>query len=220
MKTLVSTSICLMVLLTGKTALADAIPSGCSKNALDARTYQTGIVQGRILVQRAWGKVNSCDKLEAFSDGVLRTVKDYPPPGATEASICRYSGLYEGVFQEIDSVWMACDGQCCSEGRAIGELAASLYCQLSILLGGLGSLDDFVRKPVYLCGFSFQTCCDASFLSTSITNQSEDAAGQLQQCLPYTEHPFFDIWDLTRKVQCAYTPPSQCTVEPAGLVCR
>lgn len=207
MNSFVSASLCLMVLTAGKTALAEDIPPGCSKNPYNTKAYQTGIYQGKCLVQRAWRATSSCDNLEAFSDIVTKNVKSSAPTGATEYSVCRYTGLYDGVLQELDSVWTGCEGQCCQEGSVIGELAADMYCQLSILLGGLADPNDFVRRPVFFCGFAFQVCCDATFLSSSLIYQGPDSTGQMTQCTPYTEPPFIEIWNNTRELQCAYEPP-------------
>lgn len=199
------------VLVMSVTAVAGAqpIPDGCKTSAVVTNAYKSGVSQGISLVQRAWANVNNCDRLETFTDIVNQNVANYTLTGTSAYNLCRYTGMVDGVFQQLDNVWKLCDGQCCSEGSAIGVLAAQLYCQLSILLGGLAKPDTYVRRPVLLCGFSFQMCCDADFLGTSLSYVGKDMFGAPQKCEKYTEGDVYTpIWDGTRILQCAYTPPS------------
>lgn len=204
MKAMLSAITCLMVLSSARTAFAEVIPPAC-KGTVAA--YQAGVRQGNTLVKRAWLSVNNCDQLDAFVALVKANVSGFSLSGTSTYNICRHTGLIDGVFQQLDSVWQGCNGQCCQEGAAIGELAAKLYCDLSILLGGLGSPDEFVRRPVFLCGAQFETCCDRSFTGTSQAYIGLDFSGLQQQCKPYTEGSYFKVWDGTRVLQCAYTPP-------------
>jgi len=207
MKTLISVLLGLMIWSGAATALADDIPVGCQGSTIVTRAYQSGVAQGKSLVQRAWLSVNDCDQLEHLTDIIIANVDFYQLTGSSAYNICRHTGMIDGVFQQIDAVWTLCDGLCCDEGSAIGELAAELYCQLSILLGGLAVPDDFVRRPVFECGFEFQTCCDSNFMGVSRAYEGLDLLGQVKQCLPYTEDPFFDVWDGSREIQCTYVPP-------------
>lgn len=187
-------------------ALAD-VPIGCQESNFTIRGYQSGVAMGRSLVQRAWASVNDCDELELFTDIVVTNVQSYQIGGASTYTICRHTGMVDGVFQELDAVWLQCDGQCCQEGQVIGELAAELYCQLSIILGGLAAPDDFVRRPVFTCGFTFETCCDTDFIGTSLSFEGFNLEGELVQCLPYTQNPYVEVWNGTRELQCMYIPP-------------
>lgn len=185
----------------------DDIPTGCQESTFTKRGYLSGVSIGRSLVQRAWNSVNDCDQLELFTDIVVSNVQNYELVGDSTYTICRHTGMVEGVFEELDGVWMACDGQCCEEGQVIGELAGELYCQLSIILDGLAVPDDFVRRPVYMCGFSFETCCDTSFIGTSLTYAGLNLFGELVQCSNYTTDPYDGVWNGTRELQCMYVPP-------------
>lgn len=195
------------VLAATTSAFADEVPIGCQESAFTVRGYNSGVSMGRSLVQRAWGSVNDCDQLELFTDIVVANVQNYQLVGDSTYTICRHTGLVDGVFQELDAVWLQCDGQCCQEGRVIGELAAELYCQLSIILDGLAAPDDFVRRPVFLCGLTFETCCDTNFIGTSLSYEGLNLQGELVQCLPYTKDPYDDVWAGTRELQCMYVPP-------------
>jgi hypothetical protein len=207
MKPLVSALVCFTTLSGASEVFAEKPPPACHTTAVTTRAYQAGVNQGKALVGRVWLGVNKCDKLEAFASLVKENVSGYTLTGSSAYNICRHTGLVDGVFQQLDAVWQSCNGQCCQEGAVIGELAAKLYCDLSILLGGLAAPDEFVRRPVFLCGAQFETCCDDRFTSTSKAYIGLDTLGQ-QQCLPYTAGKYFDVWNGTRKLQCAYTPPT------------
>lgn len=198
MRPIVSTMLCVAVVLGAGASRADDVPPGCQESARTVRAYNSGFQQGLSLVESAWMAVDDCDQLELFSDLVIANVENYVLTGSSAYVVCRYTGMTDGVYAGLDEVWLQCGGDCCDEGEAIGELAAEIYCQLSILLGGLGEPDLFVRRPVWTCGFSFQTCCDSMFVGFS---------QDFPECLPYTEDPYYDIWDGTRVMQCSYTPP-------------
>lgn len=209
MRTIRSLLCSITVLVSGTSALAQDIPVGCQESAFTVRGYQSGVSMGRSLVQRAWGSVNDCDQLELFTDIVVSNVQRYELRGDSTYTVCRHTGMLDGVFQELDAVWAVCDGQCCQEGQVIGELSAELYCQLSIILDGLAEPDDFVRRPVYTCGLTFETCCDANFIGTSLSYEGMNMTGDLVQCRVYTDDPYFDVWNGTRELQCMYVPPPQ-----------
>jgi len=207
-KTLVITMLCAAVILGAGTSRADegtTVPPGCQEGARSQRAYEAGRLQGKSLVQRAWLMVNDCDQLERFSDIVVANVESYVLSDNSAYVICRYTGMTDGVYEELDNVWLQCGGECCSEGEVIGELAAEIYCQLSILLDGLASPDLFLRRPVHTCGFAFEVCCDIDYVVVS---------QEYPMCLPYTLDPYYDVWDATRVMQCSYTPPE---VIPPGL---
>ncbi len=188
-------------------ARAADVPVGC-QNLREERAYLAGVQQGKTLVDRAWASVNNCDLLEHFSDIVTTNVESYTVTSSSAYVICRYSGLVDGTFERLDAVWTDCAGVCCKEGIAIGRLAADLYCQLSILLQGLGEPLNFVRKPVWTCGFEFQVCCDAEFMGYSqVYPASDPNVPVTPACLPYTVDSFASVWDKTRNVECAYTIP-------------
>jgi len=209
MKALVTILLALVALSSAPAAFAQVIviPPACQRNSLTKSFYRSGVMQGKVLVDRAWLSVNNCDRLETFTDIVVANVESYTLTGSSDYNICRFTGLHDGVFQQLDNVWTSCSGTCCEEGSVIGDLSARMYCQLSILLGGLAEPDEFVRRPVFLCGFAFQMCCDGDFFGTSLTYRGLDAFGDLQECLPYTDGEYFSVWDDTRTLQCTYTPP-------------
>ena len=183
------------------------VPSGCQANLLTSRGYTSGFNQGKALVASAWQSVNNCDRLEDFSDIVYNDVTLFTLTGKTAPVICRHTGLIDGVLDGLDMQWTICGGQCCNEGTRIGELSAELYCQLSIILGGLGEPGQFIRRPVYMCGFAFEACCDAEFMSVTDQYAGPDLFGQLQTCQPYCAAPFDLVCNETDQIQCNYVPP-------------
>lgn len=210
MRALITILVCLVAFSGAKTTFAAdiPIPPACQATTSTKTAYKSGISQGKALVDRAWLSVANCDRLETFTDIVIKNVENYALPTVSSAyNICRYTGVYDGVYQELDVTWNTCNGECCEEGSVIGDLSAKLYCKLSILLGGMVEPDEFVRRPVFLCGFAFEMCCDADFFGTSINYSGKDSTGELQACQPYTDGEYFTVWDETRVLQCAYTPP-------------
>jgi hypothetical protein len=166
------------------------MPAACSDNNQTLRAYNSGRFAGKSLVQRAWQSVNDCRKLDYFSEIVRSNVESYILQGATDYALCRYAGMLDGVYDELDQVWISCGGLCCFEGQVIGALAAGVYCQLSELLGGLAVPDDFVPRPVCTCE-GFSSCCAGTF--TELTQE---------RCLAYTSHPYYEVWRQSRSLQC------------------
>lgn len=185
-----------------------APPPACTAT-IDARQYNTGFLIGQRIVQSAVLSINSCDEIDFFVNVILDNVARFTlPRGASNALACRYAGQVEGVIQEMDNQARLCDDQCFADGQVIGEISAAAYCELSILLGGLAEPDAFVRRPTLTCGFNFEVGCDSSFIGVS--RAYENAFGQ---CLPFTQDPFFEVWDQTRINQCAYDPETDPTAE-------
>jgi hypothetical protein len=209
MRTLVRAMLCVLAILASEVSRAEvptSVPSGCDESASSRRAYLNGYQQGQSLVARAWLSVNNCDQLEHFSDIVTQNLDSYVLGGTSSYVVCRYTGVVDGSLAEVDSQWLECGGDCCNEGLALGELAAEMYCQLSIMLHGLAVPDMFIRRAVHTCGYAFQGCCDSNFIGISRA---------VPLCLQYTDTPYFDVWDETRVIQCAYTPPDPVTSDDA-----
>ena len=110
-------------------------------------------------------------------------------------------------MNEIDGIYRDCAVLCYNEGVIIGELAAIVYCEISLQLGGLATADQFIRMPVQMCGFNFEFGCDINFMSLSF-----EYTNDLGSCEQYTWcGDYFDVWDQVRNNQCAYgigNPPT------------
>jgi hypothetical protein len=180
-------------------------PPGCT-SASDTRAYNSGLAQGDRLVRSAFRTIReNCDRLESFNDIVVGNIQRLSlPPRSSRNLVCRYGGTVDGVYNALDAIFASCTDTCFAEGEFFGEVAGTAYCALSIALNGLVSADAFTRPPVLLCGVSFETGCDASFIQTTL-----DFPGDA--CLPYvTQEPFATVWDEFRNNQCVYElPPEQ-----------
>jgi hypothetical protein len=182
-------------------AHAQTLPSSCQATR-DQRAYATGQRSGASLIRQAWRSVNDCDRVEQFEDLVMNTVDAYAPgPAPTNYSLCRYSGVIDGILNELDNTFIGCSDACLLEGQFAGELSAVAYCELSIALDGLATADAFLRGPVQVCGLNFEVGCDSEFLGVCTNYQNDEGS-----CLPYTEDTFFAVFDQARTNQCAYNP--------------
>jgi len=212
MKKLISVLACLTAVSGATTALADVIPppppppqppSSCQVNSFVARAYQSGFDQGIGLVDSAWLKVNNCSHVDRFYEIIYNDIQSYTLTGTSAYSICRYTGLTAGAFQELDAISTNCSWPCCREGTVMGKMSGEIYCQLSILLGGLAVPDDYIRRPLYRCGASFLACCSIEFVSTS-KNFFAGPGNTSVACLPYTDVPYYTVWDGMRESLCNY----------------
>jgi hypothetical protein len=188
----------------GAAAVAQAeskVPPGCEGR--NARAYQAGLRGGAYTVRSAWNGVRrDCDRIELFQDIVSNNVSRLTlRRRASEYVICRFTGTVDGVYDELDALWGECDEQCFAEGEFIGEMAAQVYCELSLALGGLETADRFIRGPVQTCGMNFEMGCDFAFIDTTY-----NYSNMLGECSPYTEGDFEEVWDETRNNQCTYMP--------------
>jgi len=191
------------VLWLSSQAHAQEAPDGC-RETKSARSYQQGKSAGKRLVEVAWKQLKSCSRMRQVAELVTTGLKAIRPATNQRAGLCLYTGAMDGVFEGLDGVWSTCNDQCCLEGEVIGKMSATLYCDLSILLGGLGDPEQFVRGPVYTCGAAFQSCCDATFTSTTQRYTARAADGKSVSCLPYTRGAYQSVWSETRNLECAY----------------
>jgi hypothetical protein len=185
-----------------QTTPAPTIPTACNGSVQARNAYNQGLRTGGTIVSSSWRRVNDCDRLEYFlgvvEDNVSRLTL---PTNASLATVCRYTGTVDGVYNGLDSLYGTCSDQCFLDGEFAGEMSAEVYCELSIALGGLAVADDFIRGPVQVCGFNFEVGCDAAFIATTASYANTDGT-----CEQFTEGEFFDVWDQARNNQCAYEP--------------
>ena len=179
-----------------------AIPASCDTTTPARNAYRTGVTAGKTLVNQAWARVNDCDRIDYFlgvlEDDISRLTL---PQNASASTVCRYTGTVDGVYEMLDTLYGTCSDLCFLDGSFAGEMSATVYCELSIALGGLSEADAFLRGPVQVCGLNFEFGCDSQFIS--ITTTYENLMGV---CYPYTEGEYADVWDEARNNQCAYVP--------------
>jgi hypothetical protein len=194
-----------MLLLSAEVQAQD-VPDGCrdTGSSKNARSYQQGKSVGKSLVQVAWKQLKTCSRMRNVADLVTVGLKAIRPTSNGRPAVCLYTGAVDGVFQGLDAIFATCNDQCCLEGEVIGKMSATLYCDLSILLGGLGEPEHFVRGPVDTCGAAFQTCCDATYTVTSQRYSAKTADGKTVSCQPYTRGAYQSVWTETRDLECGY----------------
>ncbi len=127
--------------------------------------------------------------------------RSVPTTAPTPYLQCRFAGMVAGMESQVGGLFNSCADACFLEGQFVGEIAAIAYCELSILLRGLGLDELLIRGPVATCGFTFEVGCDAN-LETTALNYSNPFG----RCLPYVRAPFAQVFDQARNNQCAYDP--------------
>jgi hypothetical protein len=188
----------------GSAHAADPIdyPPNCNTSTMTRNAYKAGLKVGEKVVQVAWQSINDCDQVEHFLDVVGEDVDHLTlPVHPSAATVCRYTGTVDGVYNKLDALYGTCADQCFLDGQFAGELSGEVYCELSIALGGLAAADDFLRGPVAVCGFNFEVGCDSSFISVTETYANTDGL-----CEPFTVGEFSEVWEQARNNQCAYEP--------------
>lgn len=195
----------------------------------NATGYAAGVGQGVSLVDQIWESPEvgeNPENWEQLRDRVTTTIP------ATVAAVyqttwndylkCRTQGLLEGAvcrMIEIDPI-----PGCQLDGTDWGNMSASLYCTLSIDLGGLGDVEPwFIRPAPGMCSGGFQTYCEgvyrygatngATALPTDVEafliSKGRDPMSYLQpvECVPYTTEPFVATFDDSVYIDCSYTIP-------------
>lgn len=180
-----------VALLATEPLLAATAPPICLGSPHSVSAYNTGVQFGHSLVQRVWQSVSDCSELASLAAIVRQNVNSYTLNGTSIWAICRYTGAVDGVYEELDAVWMGCNADCCLEGELVGSLGADVYCRLSRLLGGLTAPDAIVPRPVRTCN-AFSDCCVSTYKNAS-----------RKECAEYTDGVFGDIWAESCAVQCA-----------------
>ena len=199
---LVSSCLCMPTV-----AYAQTIPTECQGRA-ESRAYRGGVAAGGSLVRQAWNGLKSdCDRVEEFEDIVTNALGRYSPAADISlSSLCRFTGVVDGILDQLDTTFLACTDSCFLEGSFAGEISAIAYCELSIALGGLTTADAFIRGPVKVCGLSFEIGCDTSFSTTC--GSYVNATGE---CAPFTVDTFYAVFSEAQNNQCAYNPVEEST---------
>lgn len=194
-------SLVISVLLCVGHALALDVPPACTATR-DAQAYNAGFTAGGSLVRQAWARIRDCDRIEELESAVTIAIqRSVPTTSPTQYLQCRFSGMVSGMQAQVGGLFNTCADSCFLEGQFVGEIAAVAYCELSILLDGLGLDDLLIRGPVATCGLTFEIGCDANFETTAI-----GYSNPFGQCLPYVRAPFEEVFYQAQNNQCAYDP--------------
>ena len=201
-------SLCIAGVCALFTPVAEAqVPPPICNTVREVNQFLVGVRTGRNLAQQAIASVeeasaepNICDDTEAILDlrtlieGIVATIVVIPP---SEVAACRLQGHIVGLLSEVDELQETCEDVCIADGDFFGNIAASLYCALSIALDGLGLADLFDRLPTTVCGEQFEAACDAQFFATAVSTAD---------CEEFTEGDFEDVFEVAQNNQCAANP--------------
>jgi hypothetical protein len=194
---------------------AQSLPAECTSFRSEI-AYDSGVATGINIVAQAWAGINeNCYRLDEFEEIIINNLMDYQlPSGASQYTICRYSGHVEGMLQKIDELYAECHVLCSEEGSLIGEISAICYCELALGLDGLYLPDYFVRRPASFCNVVFAAACDLRFTTVSRTyvNPSLDNPatpdvneGECALRTDLGDDPLWiESWNETRTIQCTY----------------
>jgi hypothetical protein len=122
---------------------------------------------------------------------------------------CLVAGLIDGGHDALDAIQATCSETCFLNGEFVGTVSAQRYCEAAISTDGDVQAEAWTRQPVNLCGFDFESSCDATFWGVSTSYQNDQG-----QCLPYTYNEFFQTWDNTRLRACDYQEYRQQLAPP------
>lgn len=185
------------------------IPEMCSTGR-PSTGYKVGVLTGENIVNQAWNGIDQHCMLvveeTTFTDTILDTLKMLEPVFASDYVICRYYGFARGVADRLIEIQNECLGYCVLDGQMIGEIAAQMYCELSILLGGLAKDVDLIEGFLTLCGAAQVGACESIF--ASITTNYDDPA-----CTQYTEGDYSEVWAQAQNNQCVYNPVSHADTD-------
>lgn len=182
-------------------AFAQDVPPACAASR-DTLAFNAGYTAGKSLVRQAWARLNSCDKIDQLEAAVKTAIqRSVPTTSPTQYLQCRFSGMVSGMEAQVNGLFGTCADACFLEGQFVGEIAAIAYCELSILLGGLGLDELLIRGPVETCGLTFEVGCDANFETTAL-----NYSNPFGQCLPFVRAPFEEVFFQAQNNQCAYDP--------------
>lgn len=227
-----------LALVLGAAPALARIPTNCRANLAppsqcvgrNATGYTAGVGQGVSLVDQIWESPEvgqNPDQWELLQERVTSTI---PTTVATvyqttwnDYLTCRTQGLLDGSvcrMNEIDPI-----PGCQLDGTDWGKMSATLYCMLSIDMGGLGDVVPwFIRPAPGMCGNGFQTYCESVYhygatdggvplpaeVLTFLLGQGVDPASFLQpvECVPYTAEAYAGVFEDSVYVDCSYTIPS------------
>jgi hypothetical protein len=158
-----------MTAITVASPAQAAVPAECSA-ARDTRGYNAGLNQGMSTVLQIWRSASVNQDINKCDTVVRPLVTTTIPPIVTAAftvdnsmyTQCRAKGLLDGTVAELRTVCGPAVGACVLDGADWGSIAGSIYCSLSIDLGGLGDVVPWFTRPDQpgICESNFQTTCE------------------------------------------------------------
>ena len=119
--------VCFLALLAtlGTASLAHAqvteIPGECA-SPRESRGYESGFYDSAEYLLETITHHRYCDQLEYFRAVIkARVSKHFPQPGTNDYVKCRYTGLADRVYYELDAFVFQCEDECFSDGEESGN---------------------------------------------------------------------------------------------------
>jgi len=204
---LLASAIPFCILCISNSTFAYTIPNMCQggTDSVTLRAYDLGLAKGRALIENEWNKIqNSCTALVSqpdFRANVFALLDDLSiPPDSGDHVICHYYAYMNGISDKLKEIDSVCKPQCVLTGEFVGEIAARLYCELSIGFDGITDWD-FVTSILSVCDSEMEDTCDSTYNDTTAAYVNVFGL----QCNPFA-HPSdsYDDWAWTwiRNRQC------------------
>jgi hypothetical protein len=192
------------------TCVAEPIGASCVDRCDTVKLkkfYRKGWQRGFESISKEWDRrrSNSCDRSDAFVDGVTARLEEALGQQDSEATNqqhkrCRQAGIVDGSFAALGAIQSFCDTTCFLDGDLTGKMAAEAYCEMALAADGPLDLSGWIRGPLDTCGLNYEVACDSSFVGESF--EYRNAAGA--QCESRTLPPYEESWDDSRLESCDY----------------
>jgi hypothetical protein len=187
-------------------ASAYVIPETC-QDAFNLRSYNFGLTKGGMLIDKEWDKIeNNCERMTAtpsFKNSIIDIINDLSvPQDSTDFVLCHYYGYMNGIADRLKELDADCPQQCLMDGNFIGEVAAKMYCELSIGFDGIQQSSDFNTGILSVCDETMTDSCGSTFddQTAIYVNVFGD------QCESYTQIPYTPVWETAKLRQCIFVP--------------
>jgi hypothetical protein len=157
---------------------------------------------------------------EDLTGTATREQADFEAMENEESARCALAGVSAGLRNVRGGAHAG--GNCCrtgnpqGDGRAVGEVAAALYCDLSIALGGLGVDELLEPAAADACSRTFESACRSAF---------DRAARGIPNCRQFTRAEFREAYEVARFNQCVFAVreeqlPTSCTGKHCQAHCQ
>jgi len=197
-------------------------PEECAAGR-DLTAWKTGRTSGESRVASVWKSTAVHQDLDALSDALPGVLSSFQQTliglaggrQVTPYVQCRAQGYADGFFFKLNQLF----GQCVIDGADWGSFAASVYCSLSVELGGLAESSLFVRSPVGQCGNLFEFTCEDVYryvgsegahelnpIVTSYLSSQDIVLEPFPGCADFTDGEFLAAFESSLHNDCSYLP--------------
>jgi hypothetical protein len=153
------------------------------------------------LVSGAWTSLgqdchNTDTLVQIIGDGVDRVVRDLKSGTFKGRAASSFgNGYINGLTSALGKIVNQCTDECGMIGKASGEWSAGIYCSVSEVIGHSATFAGLDDRPNIVCGSSYRTRCEASFIGTAKKSCQQYAKG----------NSFYTYYSANRGGCCSYT---------------